>query len=163
MPPTALAAGDNFTAGIHFQLERGWHVYWINAGDSGEPPRVRWTLPNAVTADPLLFPSPKRLPLGPLMDFGYEDEVLFPVPMHVGADAPKSGTAAIAAKVDWLVCRESCIPGRASLSVTRPFGASAAPDAHAQQLVEAALAEVPKPLPANDTAVFQAGAKNLDH
>ena len=47
-------------------------VYWINAGDSGEPPAAKWKLPAGVTADPLQFPPPKRLPLGPLMDFGYE-------------------------------------------------------------------------------------------
>ena len=39
---------------------------------------MKWTLPDGITAGPLQFPAPKRLPLGPLMDFGYEDEVLFP-------------------------------------------------------------------------------------
>jgi thiol:disulfide interchange protein len=161
VPPTTLAPGENFTAGIHFELERGWHVYWANAGDSGEPPRVRWTLPADVSADAFLFPTPRRLPLGPLMDFGYEDEVLFPVPMHVAPGA-KPGSAPIAVKVDWLVCRESCIPGKASLSVERTIAAgSPVIDAHAQQMVDAALAQVPKPLPAGDKAVYQATAKGF--
>ena len=163
VPPAALSAGANFTAGIHFELERGWHVYWVNAGDSGQPPEVRWTLPAGVSADPFLFPTPRRLPLGPLMDFGYEDEVLFPVPMHVAAGARAEPAAVIAAKVNWLVCRESCIPGKASLSVARPVvvGIAGAVDAHAQQIVDAALAQVPKPLPAGDKAVFAAGPKGL--
>ncbi len=68
--------GDH--GGLYFKLEPGWHVYWKNPGDAGLPPHIRWTLPEGVTAEPLQFTAPKRLPLGPLMDFGYEDEALFP-------------------------------------------------------------------------------------
>ena len=64
-------------AGVYFQLEPGWHIYWRNPGDAGEPPHIHWTLPEGVAAGPMQFPAPKRLPLGPLMDFGYEDHVLF--------------------------------------------------------------------------------------
>ena len=104
LPQTTLYPGGPNTAGLYFKLESGWHVYWQNAGDSGEPPRINWTLPQGITAGPLQFPAPKRLPLGPLMDFGYEDEVLFPFSF----DVPKSaapGPAALDAKVSWLVCR----------------------------------------------------------
>ena len=86
VPPAQIYPGQNFTAGLYFKLEPGWHVYWINAGDSGEPPTIHWTLPAGLTADALQFPAPKRLPLGPLMDFGYENEVLFPIPMHVATN-----------------------------------------------------------------------------
>ena len=79
--------------GLYFKLEPGWHVYWKNAGDAGEPPHIHWTLPAGVTAGPLQFPAPKRLPLGPLMDFGYEDEVLFPFKLNV-ANARKAGPGA---------------------------------------------------------------------
>ncbi len=70
---------------------------------------------------PLQFPIPKRLPLGPLMDFGYENEVLFPFQVNVVAGAP--GRALLHAKVDWLVCRGSCIPEKTELEITRPIGA----------------------------------------
>ena len=75
--------------GLLFDLEPGWHVYWTNAGDSGEPPAVKWTLPAGVTVGPLQFPAPKRLPLGPLMDFGYETQVLFPAELHVAGDTKR--------------------------------------------------------------------------
>ena len=104
------------SSGLYFKLEPGWHVYWKNAGDSGEPPSIHWTLPAGITAGPMQFPAPKRLPLGPLMDFGYENEVLFPIQLQV-ADTVKDGAAALDAKVDWLVCREVCIPGKAELEV----------------------------------------------
>jgi thiol:disulfide interchange protein len=119
VPASSLTSAGSADAGLYFKLEPGWHVYWKNAGDSGEPPRMKWTLPDGISAGPLQFPVPKRLPLGPLMDFGYEDEVLFPFPVKVAPSA-KSGPAVLHAKVDWLVCREVCIPGKAELEATRP-------------------------------------------
>ena len=82
--------GGSLQAGLYFKLDKGWHVYWLNAGDSGEPPKIVWTLPEGVTADAMQFPAPQRLPLGPLMDYGYEGEVVFPILLH-GADSLKSG------------------------------------------------------------------------
>ena len=110
-----LEGGD---AGLYFKLETGWHIYWKNPGDAGEPPHIQWTLPAGITAGPLEFPLPKRLPLGPLMDFGYEGEVLLPIDIHVAESVPL-GSTTLYAKVDWLVCRERCIPGKAELSLTR--------------------------------------------
>lgn len=118
IPASTLHRGEIAQAGLYFKLEPGWHVYWKNAGDSGEPPRVRWTLPEGLTASGLKFPAPQRLPLGPLMDFGYENEVLFPFTLTAGGTA-KPGSAVLHAKVDWLVCREVCIPGKAELEATR--------------------------------------------
>lgn len=111
----AVAPGEDINAGIYFKLDPGWHVYWVNAGDSGEPPSIRWTLPAGITADALRFPAPKRLPLGPLMDFGYEGEVLFPVTLHTPRTLRPGKGLQLPARVDWLVCREVCIPGRANL------------------------------------------------
>src|SRR6266851_9591011 len=67
----SLAPSGTLQVGLVLTLEEHWHVYWINAGDSGEPPKIAWTLPSGITAGPMQFPIPTRLPLGPLMDFGY--------------------------------------------------------------------------------------------
>src|SRR5579863_6937203 len=105
VPGSALGRdGKPNEAGLFFRLEPGWHVYWKNAGDSGEPPKIKWTLPSGITASELEFPAPKRLPLGPLMDFGYEDEVVFPFSITASRSAAE-GPADLHAKVDWLVCR----------------------------------------------------------
>src|ERR1700758_2549425 len=108
-PDAQLRPGTPNNAGLYFKLEAGWHVYWKNPGDAGEPPHIKWTLPQGITAGPIQFPIPKRLPLGPLMDFGYEDEVLFPMGVIVTPNAA-AGRTTLHAKVDWLVCRGSCIP-----------------------------------------------------
>jgi thiol:disulfide interchange protein len=159
VPSSSLARGQAQTAGLYFKLEPGWHVYWKNAGDSGEPPRMKWTLPEGIKASPLQFPAPKRLPLGPLMDFGYEDEVLFPFAFNVASNAAE-GPAVLHAKVDWLVCREVCVPGKAELETTRPVSgtpssATVAPDA----AIFARLADrVPPPPPGTFKAGFKPSA-----
>jgi thiol:disulfide interchange protein DsbD len=122
--PSIGVSGQPAKAGLYFKLEPGWHVYWKNAGDAGEPPRIKWTLPAGITAGALQFPIPKRLPVGPLMDFGYEDEVLFPFALNAGTSAA-AGPATLQAHVNWLVCREVCIPGKADLQLTRAVGGAA--------------------------------------
>ncbi len=131
VPVVDANPGATRAIGLYFKMEKGWHVYWKNPGDAGEPPHVRWTLPEGVTAGPLQFPAPKRLPLGPLMDYGYEDEVLYPIEVTVAKGVPL-GQARLQAKVDWLVCSSSCVPGKATLETSLnivPFTTSSQPGA----------------------------------
>src|SRR5580704_2068967 len=108
-----IAAGHDFDLGLHFELENGWHIYWINPGDSGEPPRVKWELPAGVTAGALQWPTPRRLGTPSIVDFGYQDAVTLIVPMHAKRNLGSEEPAKIAAQVKVLVCREMCIPGSA--------------------------------------------------
>lgn len=112
--------GANFAVGLHFKLEPGWHIYWKNPGDSGLPPRIQWTLPEGWSAGGIEWPAPKRLPVGPLLDYGYENDVLLPITIHTVKGAPASGPAEVKADLRVLVCRETCIPGKASLSLSLP-------------------------------------------
>jgi thiol:disulfide interchange protein DsbD len=166
VPPAEIYPDQTFTAGLDFKLEDGWHVYWINAGDSGEPPAISWKLPSGITAGAMQFPPPKRLPLGPLMDFGYENEVVFPIPMRVAADFhPAQPEATLAAHITWLVCRAVCIPGKADLALTRSALATApaspTSDSTAQSLIDRFQAQLPKPLPSSDTAIFSSTPKSF--
>ena len=159
IPDGQLYLGVQNDAGVYFKLEPGWHVYWKNPGDSGEPPHIHWTLPAGITASPMKFPAPKRLPLGPLMDFGYENEVYFPIPLTVSKNV-KPGPVVISAKVDWLVCREVCIPGKAELEERRKIvpnsNTIAAIDVEPDYSIGARLmGDLPTSLPATDHAVFQ--------
>src|SRR5579859_5534406 len=70
------APGGSGHAALSLTLEPGWHVYWVYAGDSGEPPQVMWSLPEGITLGPMQYPAPSRLPLGPLMDYGYEGRAM---------------------------------------------------------------------------------------
>ncbi len=112
----AIAPGGTQEVGLVLTMDEHWHVYWRNAGDSGEPPHVEWTLPEGMTAGAMQFPIPSRLPLGPLMDFGYEDEVAFPMTISAAA-AMKPGPVHLDAQVTWLVCAQVCLPGKAHLGI----------------------------------------------
>lgn len=144
----AIAPGGTQVVGLVLTMDEHWHVYWINAGDSGEPPKIAWTLPRGVSAGPMQFPIPQRLPLGPLMDFGYEEEVAFPVTI-TAASALKPGPVHLDAKVDWLVCAQVCLPGKAHLGIdlmVQPEAPQPGQEPMAGALGEA-MALLPKPLP----------------
>lgn len=141
----AMAPGGTLDVGLVITLEDKWHVYWINAGDSGEPPHIKWTLPAGITAGKMQFPIPSRLPLGPLMDFGYEDEVAFPVKLTAAKNL-KPGPIHLDARVDWLVCREVCIPGKAHLGLNLKVDPKATTSAQPVGALGEALGLIPKPL-----------------
>ncbi len=141
-----IAPGGTLQVGLVLTLEEHWHVYWINAGDSGEPPKITWTLPDGITAGPMQFPIPSRLPLGPLMDFGYEDEVAFPVQL-TAASSVKPGPIHLDAVVNWLVCREVCIPGKAHLGLNLTVSPDASTPTQTVGALGEALTLIPKSLP----------------
>lgn len=155
---TAATPGEALTLGVHFALDDHWHVYWQNPGDSGEAPKIRWTLPAGYAAGPIVWPAPSPIPVGPLLNYGYEGEVLLPVTVRVPSEAAgeAAGEAAIEAKVSWLVCREDCIPGKTTFAVTLPVGAGA-PDPEWAPRFAAARDTAPQPTP----AVFSRENKTL--
>jgi DsbC/DsbD-like thiol-disulfide interchange protein/cytochrome c biogenesis protein CcdA len=143
-----IAPGSTLQAGLVLTLEKGWHVYWINAGDSGQPPKIRWTLPDGITAGPIRFPPPTRLPLGSLMDYGYEQQVAFPVEL-TAESAMKVGKVHLDAHVNWLVCSLQCFPGRAHLGIDLNVVPGPLPKASLSGPLGKAVASLPTPLSAN--------------
>jgi len=155
----SIAPGGTQQVGLVITLEEKWHVYWMNAGDAGEPPKITWTLPAGITAGPMQFPIPTRLPNGPLMDFGYEDTVAFPVQL-TAAKTLKPGPIHLDAHIRWLVCREVCIPGKAHLGLNL----TVAPGATVGQPVGAlggALSLIPTPLPSDAKLTVKGGKTDL--
>ncbi len=157
LSPSATGVERN-SLGLYFKLEKGWHIYWKNAGDAGESPRIHWTMPEGVTAEELEFPAPKRLPIGPLMDYGYEDEVIFPI--KIVGNAPKLISGApnlMKAHVTWIICSDSCIPGKADLQADFLWIQDKATDAatlRLEELLKQTEANLPKPLPSNTKGIF---------
>ena len=146
----SIEPGHAFTLGLHFQLEKDWHIYWINPGDSGEPPRVAWRLPAGVTGGAMEWPAPGRLGTASIVDFGYHDEVTLLVPMRASAGLAAQEPALLAAEVKVLVCREMCIPGKTQLSLTLAVKSQPpAPDPRTRELFAAARKSVPRPAPSS--------------
>jgi len=146
---SSIAPGHAITLGLHFKLEHGWHIYWVNPGDSGEPPIVTWQLPEGITAGVIEWPTPQKLGTSTIVDYGYEGDVLLLVPARAAANVATAKPAQLGAAVRFLICREMCIPGKAQLSLTLPVRAQAAsPDGAVEPMFAAARAHLPKPSPA---------------
>ncbi len=155
-----IVPGGTVAAGLVLTLEEHWHVYWINAGDSGEAPKIHWTLPAGITADPMQFPPPGRLPLGPLMDFGYETQAAFPVMLHA-ASSLKPGKVHLDAHINWLVCAAQCLPGKAHLGLDLDVVSGPLPEPPLVGALGAAIKSLPQPLPAGMSVSATADAKSL--
>jgi DsbC/DsbD-like thiol-disulfide interchange protein len=143
---SAVEPGVPLWVGLHFEMEKGWHIYWRNPGDSGEPPRVRWTLPNGFHAGEIEWPAPARLGSGSVIDYGYEESVLLPVEIEI----PKgltAGRVTISADVSWLVCKDICVPGKARLVLSLPMQATPGSVSESHALFRAAKSRTPKPIP----------------
>jgi DsbC/DsbD-like thiol-disulfide interchange protein len=122
----AITPGSDLQLGIHFILEPGWHIYWINPGDSGQPPSFQWQLPPGFTAGEVQWPRPERMQSSAeLADYGYHDDVLLMVPIHApqSINNEQSRGLRFAVEAKWLVCREVCIPEHAELELFLHSGA----------------------------------------
>ena len=144
----AIAPGGHVRMALRQVMEPGWHTYWRNPGDSGEPTTVKWSLPTGWTAGPLQWPTPKTLPIGPLMDYGYETEVLLPVDLTAPATARVGDTVTVTGQAQFLVCKDVCVPADATVTLTLPVAAQAgAADSRWSERIAATVAALPRPGP----------------
>ena len=155
-----VAVGGTQQLGLVMSMEEHWHVYWVNAGDSGQPPSILWKLPAGLSAGPLQFPPPVRLPLGTLMDFGYEDQVAFPVTL-TAAPSAKPGRQHLDAEVRWLVCSSVCLPGKAHLGIDVEVVKGPVGEAPLVGALGSAIKTLPKPLPPGMSVSAVGDAKQI--
>jgi thiol:disulfide interchange protein/DsbC/DsbD-like thiol-disulfide interchange protein len=144
--PDGVGPGKKVWLGLQLTHQPQWHSYWKNAGDSGLPTALQWTLPAGLTAGDIAWPLPHKIPIGNLANYGYEDTVLLPVPLTLGPDfKPPALTSEIEIRLQasWLVCRRECIPEEGSFTLKLPLRGSTALHAAA---FNAALAAAPRPL-----------------
>jgi thiol:disulfide interchange protein/DsbC/DsbD-like thiol-disulfide interchange protein len=145
----SVTPGEEIWIALRERIEPGWHTYWTNPGDSGETTTVTWKLPAGVTAGPLQFPAPHAIPVGPLVNYGYSDQVILLSRLKIPNDA-KAGPIDITASAEWLVCKDICVPesGEAKLALTIPEpGFISRPKRTLESMLLAAAAELPKPAP----------------
>jgi thiol:disulfide interchange protein DsbD len=143
-----IAPGSQTYLGLNFQLEKGWHIYWVNPGDSGQPPRVEWHLPAGLSAGEIEWPAPRRLGTSTIVDFGYDNSVMLLVSVHASSALPASQAAKLGAELKVLVCREICIPGKAQISLSLPIKSTPPEaDARSSELFTAARNSLPRKAP----------------
>ncbi len=116
--PEWIRPGERFTVALRIRLDEGWHTYWRNPGDSGTPASLDWNLPEGFEADSIRWPRPYRIPYPPLLSYAYEEEVWLPVRITPPADLAAGSEVRLAARADWLVCEETCLPAGDSVAAT---------------------------------------------
>ncbi len=147
----ALHPGNPGTIGVHITLEKHWHTYWVNPGDSGTPIRLNFKNSPGVKIKQVLMPLPERILTGPLVSFGYSQEVLLLIDVEVDASVKVGTTAEFQADAEWLVCEDVCIPAFDTLKISLPVRELAEIKPTAEfalfQKTRAGLAQVKNPYP----------------
>ena len=122
--PRGIQAGETIWLGLQLVHQADWHTYWRNPGDSGLPTDLQWTLPAGIVAGDLIWPAPKKIPIGTLANFGYEGTVMLVTPFKI---SPQFKTTQANSEVqfqlhaNWLVCKQECIPQEGDFSLSVPL------------------------------------------
>ena len=140
--------GSTLILAVRQDIRPDWHTYWRNPGDSGGATTLSWHLPKGLEAGEIVWPTPERLPLSGLMNYGYEGVVYLPVPVAVPADAVPGEMLDLSVTALFLVCSaEMCVPDQLELALRLPVGAAdqrALETPHADA-IQAVLDSAPRP------------------
>jgi len=141
-----VKSGTPFTIGVLLTITPGWHIYWINPGDSGLATSVSFKVPKGFEAGPVRFPVPQRFDQpGNVVNFGYEEEVLLLATVTPPADLPVGQSLEFAADVKFLCCNQVCIRGSTKSRLTFETSHDAKPAN--EQLFQRWERQVPLPKP----------------
>jgi len=97
----------------------GWHSYWENPADSGQPTTISWTFPENISAREIVWDYPTIFYLGPIVNYGYDQIANLIIPIKIN-QAPVTKNILFTADVNWLVCEEECIPENAFFEFNFP-------------------------------------------
>lgn len=143
-----------FTVGIKFTIEPDWYLYWINPGVAGLPIDVQWELPNGWSASKILHPVPQKFVHDELIAYGYKREVVLLSTISPAQSSQNSAKPPrISAKLDWLVCKESCIRGTAEVLLKVESGERSK---RAREILERTQTQIPEPLARSAITIEQA-------
>lgn len=118
-----ILRGETLTVGLSIRHEEGFHTYWRSPGIVGLAPKIKWDLPEGVSAGPILWPGPELTKMGKITAWGYERDVLLLVEITISTDF--AGTdLPLAGEMSWMACAKTCHPGSTKFSLTVPIGSS---------------------------------------
>jgi len=124
----SIKPGAPFTLGVLLHIEPGWHIYWTNPGDSGLATSVKFKLPPGLKAGPVQYPVPMRIELpGNVVNYGYERQVMLIATVTPAKSLTIGSQVTITAEVQWLCCKDVCLPGSAKSQFTVSIADEATP------------------------------------
>lgn len=135
-------AGKEFFLALKLTLPRGWHVYWKNPGDAGEPVSLKLDLPEGFEETGRFWPAPDRFSVGTLTEYGYKREAWMIVRIRAADQLKKGDVFEISGKAVWLGCRDECVP--MSGNVATLVVAEKAEDDSENEEVSRVIADLPE-------------------
>src|ERR1700722_5939564 len=149
----AIGPGQVFWVALELEIRDGWHTYWRNPGDSGQATSLAWQLPPGFTAGDIVWTTPHRFEIAPLVNYGYAKHAVHLVQITAPKDLKAGAPLTLAAKASWLVCSDVCIPESADLQLKMPLSAQAGSlDPAESPLFTAARSDLPSAQPAATSA-----------
>ena len=140
--PKGVQAGQTFWLGLKLSHQPHWHTYWKNPGDSGLPTELSWVLPKNLQTKDILWPTPRKLYVSNLTNYGYEGEVLLVTPVIVSQGTQFLGSnLEIKLHANWLVCKDECVPQEGEFLLSLPIKSTSALEATS---FDAVIAQQPK-------------------
>jgi thiol:disulfide interchange protein len=157
----SIVPGQPLHLALRQQIPPGWHTYWSNPGDSGLPTTVDWTLPRGFKGGPIMWPTPERFAYGPVVDYGYQHDVLLPVTIETPANLQPGADIALSAHAGWLACSDTCVPEDVELSISLRITTVTEPDPHWAEAFALTRARMPLPNPFSTKVSATAGKLTL--
>lgn len=133
--PGWVADDGSRIAALELVLAPGWKTYWRNPGDSGVAPVFDWAGSANLGAVRMHWPAPEAIISGGDQTWGYHDRLVLP---FTAAPATPGQPVTLAARVDFGLCDDICVPAHVDLAAPAP---GPAPD----PVIAAAMAAVPGP------------------
>ena len=114
-----VRVGKPIEIALQFDIEPGWHIYWKNPGDSGEPTSIKWNLPEGWKEVDLRFPTPHAIDAGGITNYGFENRVTLIARLRPPANFAEDSRQ-LTGEASYLICKEACVPGSRKFSVSWP-------------------------------------------
>ena len=119
-----IVPGKPFKMILLLTMQPGWHTYYKEPGDAGMPTKINWLLPDQFRASEIVWPEPEKFNDAGIITYGYENQAELTTTIYPPANLSESKNVTIKADVKWLVCKDLCVPGQASLTITLPVAVS---------------------------------------
>ncbi|MGE0046227.1 MAG: protein-disulfide reductase DsbD family protein [Hyphomonadaceae bacterium] len=141
---STVAPGQRFTIALNQRIVPGWHTYWTNPGDSGEPTDLTWSVPRGFTIGELRHPAPHPISFDIVMSYAHQGDVLYPIEIVAPETLRPGESVTLNAHVFFLVCDDICLTEEGDVSLTLPVAADSAPNPQWAPRIEAAVQALPR-------------------
>ncbi len=155
-----FAPGETTWFALRQELQLGWHVYWKNPGDSGLPLSLTWTLPEGYTAGEPVYPTPERIIIEPLANYGHHGEPVFMAAVTAPEDAQVGDEIVVEVSAFWLICAEICVPEEGQFRLTLPVVEAPTLNTRGAAIIEEARTLTP--VSHDGAAVFSAHSEKME-